>query len=405
MEVLKKHTIEFLFIFFLTFGYIFFYSLAVPFDSLNTYFSIPFRIVMIFVSFYIIYINFENIKRRKLTIIFMVLFWVFYLIKANYSFKNGVFLPKVMKNEYQVYIRIIFLNLLPYIAVLSINLSKDIMMKLNSWAFNFLLIIIGISSLYAIFVTHVFERASGIFASYYISAGHYGLSLVILSVFYYFQFPNKMMKPILGILLGIFTIFISSARSPMLAALILSLIFLIYLNKLKYWVALISFVIIFIVGIYYLKQSSLSDFAFVNRMYDGIFRGDGYGRSANILKGWDIFKSNMLLGGSILFEDGSYPHNIFVEVLMSMGIIGFILLCLYFKDLVKFRLTYIKDQLYNLPYFLFFIQYFILVVTSYTIFANMEFWSFAAVAVSIILFCYDEKIKSNDRRGNTTGNH
>lgn len=405
MEVIKKQTVEFLFIFFLTFGYIFFYSLAVPFDSLNTYFSIPFRIVMIIVSFYIICTNFENIKKRKMTAVFMVLFWVFYLIKANYSFKSGVFLPKVMKNEYQVYVRAIFLNLIPYIAVLSINLSKDMMMKLNRWAFNFLLIIIGISSVYVIFVTQVFERASGIFASYYISVGHYGLSLVILSVFYYFQSPQKKLKPILGILLGVFTIFISSARSPMLAALILAVIFLIYLNKLKYWIAFISFVIIFMIGIYYLKQSSLSDFAFVNRMYDGIFRGDGYGRSVNILKGWDIFKSNVLVGGNILFEDGVYPHNIFVEVLMSMGIIGFVLFCLYFKDLIKFRLAYIKDHLYNIPYFLFFIQYFILVVTSYTIFANMEFWSFAAMAVSIILFCYDEKIKSNDCRGNTAGNH
>lgn len=403
--MVKKHTIEFFFIFFLTFGYIFFYSLAIPFDSLNTYFSIPFRIVMVLASIYIIYINFENIKRRRLTIVFTSLFWIFYLIKANYSFKSGVFLPKVMNGEYQIYIRTICLNLIPYIAILSINLSKDIMLKLNRWAFNFLLIIIGVSCLYVIFVTQIFERASGIFTSYYISAGHYGLSLVILSVFYYFQSPQKKIKSILGILIGVFTIFISSARSPLLAALVLVLIFLIYLNKLKYWIALLSFVLIFVLGIYFLKHTSLSDFAFINRMYDAIFKGDGYGRSDNILKGWDIFKNNMLFGGNILFENGMYPHNIFVEVLMSMGIIGLALFIFYFKDLLKFKMKYIKNNIYNLPYFLFFVQYFVLVLTSYTIFANMEFWTFAAIAVSIILFCYDEEIKSYDSRGNTTGDH
>lgn len=405
MRMLSKGDVEAFFVFFLTIGYIFVYSLAVPLDSLNTYFSVPFRIILLVASFYLIYVNFENIKKRKWTVIFTSLFWIFYLIKANYSFKSGVFLPKVMKNEYQVYIRTIFLNMIPYIAVLSISLSKDIMLKLNRWAFNFLLIIIGISSLYAIFVTHNFERSNGIFASYYISTGHYGLSLIILSVFYYFQPPKNKFKSILGILIGSFTVFISSARSPMLAAFILVLIFLVYLNKLKYWIALLSFIVIFIVAIFCLKHSSLSDFAFINRMYDAIFRGDGYGRMDNIMKGWYIFKSNILWGGNILFEDGLYPHNIFVEVLMSMGLIGLCLFCLYFKDLLKFKIAYIKDRIYNLPYFMFFVQYFILVVTSYTIFANMEFWSFAAVAVSIILFCYDEETKSNDSRGNTAGNH
>ncbi len=402
---LSRFNIESYFVFFLTFGYIFVYSLAVPFSTLNTYFSVPFRIMMFLASLYIIYTNFENIKKRKLTIIFTALFWILYLIKANYSYRSGLLLPKVMNNESQVYIRIICLNMIPYIAVLSISLSKDIMVKLNKWAFNFLLIIIGISSLYAIFVTHNIERSNGIFASYYISVGHYGLSLVILSLFYYFQVPQIKKKSILGILIGIFTIFISSARSPMLAAFILVLIFLAYLNKIRYWIALVGFILIFVAGIYFLKHTSLSDFAFINRMYDAIFKGDGYGRSYNMLKGIDIFKNNILLGGNILFEDGMYPHNIFVEVLMSMGLTGFILFCLYFKDLLKFKISYIKDKVYNLPYLLFFVQYFILVLTSYTIYENMEFWSFSAVAVSIILFCNDEKIKSDDGRRHAAGNY
>lgn len=405
MRLLKKDNIEFLFVFFLTFGYIFFYSLAVPSQSLNIYFSAPFRLVLSGVSLYIIYANFENIKERKWTVILTSLFWIFYLVKTNYSFKSGAFLPEIMKNEYEFYIRTVFLNMIPYTAVLSINFSTDIVLKLNKISFNFLLFIIGASSLYATFVTQNFERSGGIFASYYISTGHYGLSLIILSVFYYCLYPQNKVKPILGILFGAFTILISSARSPMLAGFILILIFLIYLNKLKYWMTLASFVIIFIVGIYILKHSSLSDFAFVNRMYDAIFRGDGYGRSTNMLKGWCIFKNNPLFGGATLFEDGGYPHNIFVEVLMSMGIIGVVLFCLYFKDLAKFKLEYIKRNLCYIPYFLFFVQYLVLVQTSSCIFDNTEFWCFSAVIISIILFCNNEKIKSNDSRGNAAGNY
>nr|WP_315026715.1 O-antigen ligase family protein [uncultured Chryseobacterium sp.] len=280
------------------------------------------------------------------------------------------------------------------------------MIKLNSLVFNFLLIILGISCLYTIFVWNIYHQSSGVFFSYYISVGHYGLSLLIISVFYYFQSPQKLIKPTLGALLGIFTIVTSSARSPMLAAfIILIVLLLIYANKTKYWMVLLSSGLLFIVGIYYLNQTSFSEFGFFKRMYDAIFEGNAYGRSYYLSKGWDVFKNNIFVGGRILFEDGMYPHNIFVEILMSMGLIGMVLFFLYFKDLRKFKISFMKDNIYYLPFILFFIQYFILVLTSYTIFANMEFWSFAAVFVSIILFCYDEKIKSNDSRGYTTGNH
>jgi hypothetical protein len=173
----------------------------------------------------------------------------FYLFKTIYSFKYDSYQQKVLNNEEKIYIRIICLNLIPYIAVLSINFSKEITVKLNNLFFNFLLIILGISCLYTIFIYRGFEKSSGIFAGYYISTGHYGLSLLIISFFYYFKSPQKLLKPILGILIGIFTVFCSSARSPVLAALVILLIILVYINKLKYWIALASLVLLFIITI------------------------------------------------------------------------------------------------------------------------------------------------------------
>ncbi|WP_307212906.1 O-antigen ligase family protein [Chryseobacterium lathyri] len=292
----------------------------------------------------------------------------------------------------------------PFVALLSISFSKEMVKKLTSLIFNFLLIMLGCSFLYVILVSHIFARASGIFVSYYINTGHYGLSLIILSVFYYFLSPKKIIKPALGAGLGLFAILISSARSPILAATVLVIIMFFYINKLKYWLVLVTSIIIFIVGIYYLRYSSFST-EYIVRIYDAIFEGNGYGRSYYLSKGWDVFKNNPFFGGTILFEDGMYPHNIFIEVLMSMGIFGLILFGLYFKDLLKFKLSYIKENIYYLPYFLFFVQYLVLVQTSYCIFANIEFWCFSAVIISIILFCNDEKIKSNDGRRHTTGDY
>lgn len=404
MELTKKSDIWFTFL--PTFGYIFSYSLALLLEATsNNYFAVPFRIIVLLLSFFVIYINFNNIKKRKLTVIFTVLFWLFYLCKAIYSFKNDLYLPHTSKEENDIYIRIIFLNLIPYIAILGIRFTEEIMVRLNSLVFNFLLIILGVSCLWTIFIFKNFEKSSGIFVSYYINVGHYGLSLLILSIYYYFQSPKKILKPVLGILIGIFTIFSSSARSPVLAIFIILLILLLYLNKLKYWIFLLSFVVFFVISIFCLKQTSASDFEFINRMYNAIFEGNGSGRSYYLLKGWNIFKDNIIFGGRILFEDGMYPHNIFVEVLMSMGIVGGVLFCLYFKDIRKFKGRYITEHIYYLPFFLFFIQYCVLVLTSVSIFGNMEFWSFSAVIISIILFCYDEEIKINDGRRYATRNH
>ncbi|PWN61865.1 hypothetical protein C1634_011415 [Chryseobacterium viscerum] len=405
MQITKKSYIEYLFIFFLTFGYIFFYSFSRPLNLPNTFFSVPFRTILLLMSLYLIYVNFDTIKKRKLTVIFTVLFWVFYFVKTFYSFNKDYYIQKTLNNEQQIYIRIICLNLIPYVAVLSINFSKKIVVKLNALIFNFLLIILGVSCLYTILVYKGFEKSSGIFAGYYISTGHYGLSLLILSIYNYFLTKQKSFKPILGMLIGAFTVFSSSARSPILAAFVILFVVLLYINKLKYWIVLISLALLFIVTIYILKQTSVADFEFITRMYDAIFEGNGYGRGYYLAKGWEIFENNIPFGGRILFEDGLYPHNIFVEILMSMGIIGIILFFLYFKDLRRFKIKFIKENIYYLPFVLFFVQYFVLVLTSYNLFANLEFWTFASVFISIILFCYDEEIKSSDSRWNTTGNY
>ena len=206
-------------------------------------------------------------------------------------------------------------------------------------------------------------------------------------------------------LIGAFTVFSASARSPILAAFVILFIVLLYINKLKYWLALVLSVFLFIGVIYILNKTYLADFEFVARMYNAIFEGDGSGRAYYLTKGWEVFKNNIPFGGRILFEDGLYPHNVFIEVLMSMGVVGIILFFFYFKDIWKFKINFMSKNTYYIPFILFFIQYFVLVLTSYSLFANLEFWTFSTVFISIILFCHDEKIKSNDSRGNTAGNH
>ncbi len=62
------------FFFFSDFWVYFFYSFSRPLDVSNAFFAVPFRIILFLISCYIIYVNFENIVKRKSTVIFTVLF-------------------------------------------------------------------------------------------------------------------------------------------------------------------------------------------------------------------------------------------------------------------------------------------------------------------------------------------
>ncbi len=92
MEILKKYNIEFLFLFFFNFRIYFCLLFSDALGTSNKYFAVPFRMLMALVSIYIIYKNFDNLKKKDYSI-FCYTFWIFYLIKAIYSFNNDTYLP------------------------------------------------------------------------------------------------------------------------------------------------------------------------------------------------------------------------------------------------------------------------------------------------------------------------
>jgi O-antigen ligase len=116
-----------------------------------------------------------------------------------------------------------------------------------------------------------------------------------------------------------------------------------------------------------------------------------------------------LFGGRVVFEDGMYPHNLFVDILMSTGLVGMILFIIYFKFVVQSFIKVLKNiKKYKESGILafFFLQYFILVQTSGNIYSSFEFWYFGAVIIGLgYINLTNEEIKSNDSRGNTTGDH
>lgn len=403
---------ELLFLLFSIVGFVVVSCLPSLFAINERFFYFSYRLAIFVFSIFILFENRRRIiENFKISFVF-TLFWLYYFIKAYYSFNNNYYLPEFVQQESEIYARIFIVNLFPCFALLSINYQKIDFKSLITYLFWILFMTLTINFLYTIFYLNDCSKVSGVFYVYYISSGHFGASLVILSS-YLLVFKTKVeilnrKLVFTGLFLGLFAVFISAARSPLLAIAIVGFYFIYLKRKVKYlyWFLLLLFVSIAL--LYVSKQIGHIDNAFVERNYVAIFEGNSSGRESLFSKSFPIIKENLIFGGRVLYEDGMYPHNIFLELVMSGGILLLIIFGLIFYPLIRgirFFFKFSSSKFYLLPIFAFWIQYFTLAQTSSSIFSNPEFWYFSSVIIGISLNSYNEKIKSDDGSWNPSRNN
>jgi O-antigen ligase len=164
-------------------------------------------------------------------------------------------------------------------------------------------------------------------------------------------------------------------------AFISCLFFLFFLkNKLKYIIAFLLFLGSSVVALIYFNPQYDAvghSSSFLNRVTKMIVNGDSSGREELYKQGIKIFMENPIFGGRILFFDGMYPHNIFLEIGMTMGIVGLILYFFFFKNYIHFILN-LKKRSVNKSHMVWvtvlWLQYFILSLFSYNIHSSPEVW-------------------------------
>ncbi len=125
---------------------------------------------------------------------------------------------------------------------------------------------------------------------------------------------------------------------------------------------------------------------FFERVTKMIVARDSSGRGELYQESLRLFFSKPVFGSRFLFFNGLYPHNIFLEILMSMGIFGMLIFLFFFKNciilLFKLKDIYIEntDKLWIIVLWL---QCFILALFSYNIFSNSQLWFFTAMILVI----------------------
>lgn len=353
--------------------------------------TIPYRAFILFLSVVILLRKCYRKPFREYSIaeITFILFWILYFVKAVYTFKNYTFLPGTPIKEFETYLRIIGITFIPALAVLHFKKS-DIDFKLSYIVvYTVILLVLVLNILFGI--QHNYQgRSSGFLSMYSISFGHWGVSLALLSLYplLYKIITNNFFRVIavLGFFIGLYIMYASGTRSPFVA-LIVGILFLLWSkNKRKISYGFIALIFIGMLSLAIVKPqfSGENKSSFFTRITKSITTGDSSGRGTLYQQGLQIFKDYPLLGGRILYEDGMYPHNIFLEVLMTTGVVGFVLYLLFFKKCLLYigKSKEISNKYPEITWVLvLWIQYFILSLFSYNLHSSPEIWYLSAMVL------------------------
>lgn len=415
MVVFKKWTAEILFLVLIVAGYTICSSFAIPLKIDNSrLFSVPYRFFIFLFSFYIINKNFSFKRLISIPVVSIFLFWIFYFIKSLISFHADIYNPEFAASFSEIYSRVLVIAFIPSTALLFINYKKIDLESVVKSFFYIMLVMLTLNLIYGLIMpsynlVNKNDSLRYIFSIYYISYGHLGTTLAILSFFFIFFKPRVLPKYLVvyGLFLGLLTLTIAGARSPILGMFVVLVYFLLLKKNFKLFAGFGILFITSIILIYFFGQSGDSKIVLVNRTYNWIFKGDMSLRGPLFKQALEIFQNNPIFGGRTHYENGMYPHNLFLELLMATGIFGFILYFLKFIPLIK-KISLFIFKIKNFYYILFFaiaLQYFVLVCTSFTLYSVPEFLYFCSIIIGISLNHQNEEIESNDGCGNTARNN
>lgn len=156
-----------------------------------------------------------------------------------------------------------------------------------------------------------------------------GLGISLSGIYLITARPNKWFKVylILIMALGLILFFLAAGRGATLAIAVVVLCYFAAQKNIKAKLrALLAFVLFGFIAVWLLETSGS---ALLNR-FDRLFEASGAinqqdARMMLWTQGWEQFTSNPILGSGIALDGyGSYVHNIFLEVLYTTGIVGFI---------------------------------------------------------------------------------
>lgn len=299
-------------------------------------------IIFCFLSLYTLpYKGQRPLNRIRTLDILVVLFIVLYGLKLIYNIYVEQIEQTTFNNRITFAVYFLLLCILPYMICRRIH-WEDIDIKKLLW-FLFFVLLAGLVISYRQ-ISQMLLMGENAYESRFnandlldtIGYGHMALSFILvcfsLSCMYKEAWRYAFIIPIL---FGILSMGLANSRSPFVALMAILSIYAIVKLNVKILLSVILICVLFILNINSINLLFKEHFhsAFIERFLT-IFEfsmQNSSGRDAFYKEGMDLFLQHPIFGRAILLMGelkGGYVHNLFLEVLMSTGMIG----CLFFFD-------------------------------------------------------------------------
>ncbi len=322
--------------------------------------SMTMRAVVVMASLYVLFPIKKSVIFNQYFILFLI-FWIMYTLRIAYTYMMANELVFFMSNF--MFISFAYgACFLPSAALFS-SLQKQQWDAEIIFDATFIVIFIAtISSVYLSFKMGLEQSESvGRMSTSVlnpITLGHTGVSLLLLSLYHLIS-KRKVKKSnnflyIAGVLVGILAALSAASKGPIVAFVAVLLLYVIFTLKPR---KVMTFTYFGLIAALFVWQSLdfLEEKFGLNafKRFEGLLGVAGGtskdmstdSRVHHIHDAWNQFLSNPLLGSGIVEQNsGYYPHNIYLESLMSTGLIGGIIFIFLILTMVQKSIFLLKND-------------------------------------------------------------
>jgi oligosaccharide repeat unit polymerase len=242
-----------------------------------------------------------------------------------------------------------------------------------------------------------------------ITIGYHGAFLIIVSL-YYLSIEKKRNTILcsLTLFLGLLNIILGASRGPFINCVLVLLVLFIYnyrisKSALSSMLKAFFFIVPLFIGFFVVlsKYIDLEDVQMFSRLfsfYESRQNNEAEERDFLYNDAWGLFLQSPLIGKQFVTSNAvgnTYPHNIFLELLMALGLSGGIIFGVFFFYVCKYLFQIFwnlrtKDILLLLIY----LQIILGVLFSGTLLMSIDFWLFTAL---ILMIGTDENLLKNGK--------
>jgi O-antigen ligase len=313
--------------------------------------TIPYRAFSLGLSLLVIIINITKIPRFwPLSLKLFLFFWVILIIRFLYD--DVIRTDISLGDTSQIWLYMLGICVPAFLSIIVSYKYIDI-----NKSFLFILISIGISL--TIFLASGLDgqggRQGGNIAVSTITFGHFGVTAVILGIYsFLFKKINFIFKIFLIylIFIGVFVMLIAGSRGPILALIVVLMFWIFsYIKRPSY--AVVSIILASILSLifmdYILELMGEVSPIIESRLRSSIYDGDTSNRTVIYKLALDMFFDSPILGKQlfIIYTDDKieYAHNLILDALMGLGIVGGISISYFLIQAFKksYRLIHIRD--------------------------------------------------------------